>query len=690
MTPPPRRLVALALAVASLVAVTACRTASDGDPAEPEGAAVAPADEGSGEATPASASTAAAPDDAAPAGAQARLERTTRLAGLRAERPDGLIDAVPGGADAVALVDGAALAAFLRDGPLNPLAQDDAALNEGLIEALAGILGDPALAARFDLLAAGDTAIAVFDDGWWISTTPRAFRSPPTEGAAPVAIGDGTARAQLRDGRLYAWRGEAATAPAGTSLRGSFEQTNAGAMATIWAPVPPERADTDDDLAAVRATGATSVVLAVAPNGALEVALIGATETDVRMALGRAQSWLSQTMGQLRGEASPAWQGAVGYGVLVGDALFHTLSVRETHGGAMVAMAAPTCGTALNNLAAMALIAGVAHVAARDPGVRPLPFVDTRGPIAGGCGAPMAPPRIPTSLAALAPTDASAPTIVVLADVAALLRAELPTAFGLLPFALTHEAVADAVGGAPLALRGLDDAEGSGAMAWEAASGDMSMVAWRGLPQRNDDEVPYMVGSMVPGRTNPFGAVWATAGLDPVPRLVTSSASHPWVAAAQRAPEGAAIVVLVTGATLATGPEDALATVLRDAGVVALSWSPAAGWALTVPRAALADDDAASAAIGARLVALVSAVQQHGPLAESARGGLRDVGARLAQAAVWQADGDAAHLVLRDRAGGLLLEAALRVGLPAMGGSLRHPGIDLPAPVLEPLYAPRP
>jgi hypothetical protein len=245
----------------------------------------------------------------------------------------------------------------------------------------------------------------------------------------------------------------------------------------------------------------------------------------------------------------------------------------------------------------MALIAGVAHVAARDPGVRPLPFVDTRGPIAGRCGAPTDPPRIPTSLAALAPTDASAPTVVVLGDVAALLRAELPTAFGLLPFALTHEAVAVAVGGAPLALRGLDDAEGSGAMAWEAASGDMSMVAWRGLPQRNDDEVPYMVGSMVPGRTNPFGAVWATTGLDPVPRLVTSSAAHPWVAAARRAPRGAAVVVLVTGATLATGPEDALATVMRDAGVVALSWSPEAGWALSVPRAALTDETAASAAI---------------------------------------------------------------------------------------------
>ncbi len=277
-------------------------------------------------------------------------------------------------------------------------------------------------------------------------------------------------------------------------------------------------------------------------------------ETDqsdaVVSALGRGQVWVSQVLGQLRGEARPELQGWVTYLNRASQAVFGWVQVSTGPGHVLIEVPAPACGGPQRSLFALAFVATVADFAAEDPAVRAMPYVAMEGAIADGC-APVPGPAasLPISFAGLGARSDELGGLAVV-DLGAALRAGLPTGFGVLPFALSGSTIDSVFGMRPMGMNGLDD--GAAQVAWSGSVDPRSARTRQGvvIPSGMHVLAPEGVSllRMLPYQ-NAAAVGWATSGFD----LAADMASPPapvWETGLQRAADGAFAALVINGATL--------------------------------------------------------------------------------------------------------------------------------------------
>lgn len=238
--------------------------------------------------------------------------------------------------------------------------------------------------------------------------------------------------------------------------------------------------DLPEDLAFTRAAAG------VRTDGAMGLALDIADATTIEQGLGAMALGTQQLVESLRGMAPPAYAGWVEYVELARRALLSQLTYERAGTVSTLTVPAAQCGVQF----ALPLLVGAAYFGIEEgPGgstANAPAWQNFDVATADGCGALAGPaPGIPRSLARLAPPDPNVGGLMVFWDLGGTLRGMLPTMGNLLPVALDHGEIRQALGEAPLGLAGLDDAEGSGALYFQVEQpgreGAGLLVAHRGL-----------------------------------------------------------------------------------------------------------------------------------------------------------------------------------------------------------------
>lgn len=478
--------------------------------------------------------------------------------------------ALPADAQAYAMVD---LESILSEAvALAPGAEDTDDVRTQLGEQVAQLLAldgvPPELRGRVHPERARTLVAAAFDgddkagdeDSWVVVTDVAVLSDPPSEGGPPVAITEGL-QACVRGGELLLGNGPVYSALADGTRGGGFDLRAAwpeGAAASpgdaSYLVFVPQQAPDADLPEAWTEMGLRRMLVSGSPSGRNVVALDVDDDTAVRHFLGSAQAAVSERLTRVRPMTPPAGQGWLSYLELVDRALWSQISLAREGTTTTVAIAAPRCG---RGGAAVYAIAALGWFGATEGQVEPIPFRPVEQRIAEDCAVvPGPPPTLPARFAGMPGPDTAGEKLLVLADVGALLRANLPTLFHLLPFALHPDDVVEALGPTPLGLNGLADPAGVLAVYAEIGSAPAGAAV---LPSGARGFLPIPVPpGMVDELIDGTGWVLATPGMGAAPSRAPEPGS-PWVRLEAALPDDAVLAVF--------GTRDALADLLREVPV---------------------------------------------------------------------------------------------------------------------------
>lgn len=309
----------------------------------------------------------------------------------------------------------------------------------------------------------------------------------PTARAIGISIGsDGLA--VVSDGSVSARDGRSTRTAAGlyrlefgrgVQLGSAFPSTlPTDSFFAAWGPAvdafPPTLAESLDFLTEA---GGGALGIGVRGDGSIAVSIAGELD-QLSNALGRGQAFASQMVGQLNSLAAPEFQPLVGYANRVVQSLFSQISLAPAPDGVVVSVAPPRCGGPMRGLLAAAVLITLADAAAEDERTAPRPFVAMDGFVSDGCGGTIEGPAgsIPADLLRIGSPVPGSQSMVVVIDLAAVLRRGLPRGFGLLPFELDATMLESAFSGRPIGLRGIGDEDGHVVYASERTAGSGAPV----------------------------------------------------------------------------------------------------------------------------------------------------------------------------------------------------------------------
>jgi hypothetical protein len=299
------------------------------------------------------------------------------------------------------------------------------------------------------------------DDSIVVVTDPAVLANAPAEGENLV-IAETTVA--VRGGRLLMGTGpHFATMLEGNVTRFDFAgswpagvaQIPEGATIVLSLPTFSSLEEAPDQLNSVRqalfATGMGTESVLVFDSD---------IDADLRGYLGRAQHEASAGLQQMKILAPPFAQAWVEYLELVTNSLWSQVSL-ETEGTVTVlGIDAPQCGS-IGSFHLAALLAGVISAGALEIDGPLTPFEPVEQRLQSGCTPIPGPrPNLPREFAAMAGDAIDGDRIVAMIDLGAMLRANLPTLFQLLPYSLHPDDVIELMGPTPFGLNGLDDASG--------------------------------------------------------------------------------------------------------------------------------------------------------------------------------------------------------------------------------------
>ncbi len=654
----PTRLGGLTLLVASMVVapLAGCRRSAHEGP-----------DEGSGVA-------------AAPQGA-AGIARPLVPSPVTARRPDAWLRALPTGPSIVAALDVATLFELVVTGPWNlfGLSQDQYAvtLRDWLAKpsqsedwkALLGALKLERLSTLVVAMWGGDGESLV------VMVNPEALAAAPAEGAAPVPLAGSSLQVAQRGGRLAIGAGPAFQQIAAGAIPKTFEPAAVwpagwsavgdNAALTLWVDEPGRLPPAyRDSFATMTARGASRIAVSVATDGSASAAVDAATPV-LAAELGRAQAWgrtLLTAQGATATEATRPW---LAYAGLVYDSLWSRVTLETEGSTSRVRVAPPQCGSAINNIPVIAVLATLLQKAG-PAGAPDAAFVPPKVSLSAACkGLPGPAPALPRSLAQVA-TPPTGGAVLALFDTSALLRANLPSFFGLLPYALDAGEIRRVLGEHPLGLSALDASDGSGALYLEqSAGGGGFIIAHPGFAdlsfmQRFKGQTD---ARQVPG----LGFVASSPGF-PVElrRQGAADASSPWVRLAEALPADAVLSIGVSrtyiAALVGQFARSDLQSALGQAQALALSLGATMDPTITyvVPSGA----EAAAGQVKAALAKLVEeqSRQANAQSADGSGGTSADLAAMLEVTHV----GDTGVQVRMLRGGSMLMAAGAALAWPIM------------------------
>lgn len=595
---------------------------------------------------------------------------------------------MPPGASTAVAVDLAALHTLTSG---LPRVSAEAGLDDALGNLLARAVGAPGIADRVRAPETGVLTVGAWgddgDDITWFAPVD-ALSTPPADGGAAASIGE-SARAARRGPHVAVGRGFGVTAFAGDAAGGLDTATIAGAadalrtdgamLAAWWT------ADRVDEALPGIGAAVDGIALAVDPDGGIRIALAAADPDSVLRTLGRGQAWLSMAFGQWRRSAPTDASAAVALAARHADLVWSRFTVTPHDGYVAIRMAAPECGGPLSNVPTALAVLGIVEAAAHDEAAPSIAFVPTSVDTAS-CEGPLGPPpSVPVGLARLAPTESS-PGLVVLADMGGIVRHLAPDAGGLLPARIAWDALDAAAGGRPFGLDGLGDTEGHIGAWIEGATGagaERALVLPRGIADLDvvQNAGPgAVIGDMVLNAVVPGGLLFATRGAPAAARL-DEDGDTPWTRAAERLPDDTLAALLVPASLvdpwltrLPSGDGAAVDAAMRSSEVVSIAWSASQGPALVFGPGV--DGAAVRAALPSALATGVASIGRYGALAPDAQADLIGRLDHLAAGMRIDAD-DTRTLLVFEGGSGALAATVFTVALPAIGGALDHPGLDL-------------
>lgn len=557
-------LVASAACSRDLATVPAGELAAGSGPAAAVQAAAALAGSGSG------APAAAAADLLALAGTGAGTNAAPAAAAVAqapSADPSALLRYIPDGADAYLVVDFSRLTAFIRDTARRYVGAN---VTDEMIDAITlQLLNQTEIPAsvttRLRPSQMGNTVLAMWtaEQSVVVVTGRSAIADAPAPGGDPQTLGNPQVQMVGKDDVLVIGLGTGFTralsrdpSTPGANPQAAWPEGWSGvpadAFVRVFAPnvsaMPPEALA---DLAELGLGSVRKFAFGMSTDGSTTLLLDADSDAPIRHALGQGQALVRDGINEMRAGAPATAQPWIQYLELVGNGLFANVRVERT--GTVTSVAIPRSACAPSLLLPMAVIGTVAAAVEDNAGGEAATWTPPTVQLATSCATLPGPaPRLPRSLTRLAPATGDGQGALLLMDIAGVLRSELPTAFGLLPYSLRPEDVTAALGTNPIGLNSLADAEGSGAFYLDVASIQMGMPqAAAVLPAGMAEMIPpapdpTMVREVRPG-VGLFMASTALAG-----RLNEAAApTSPWERSIAGLPANTSWAVAYSGAILA-------------------------------------------------------------------------------------------------------------------------------------------
>lgn len=383
---------------------------------------------------------------------------------LAAELPTGALDVLPGDADLYVLLDIGSIRRLAQR--LVPGLTDDV-LRSALREAISAADIPPDVASRLDLLAIDGIAVGAWFDapGGVLVVDRAAVRDLPGDDEPAQALGGGIPVMVDAVGD-YAVLGlgppfVAATGDeeGGPSPReawtAGWDSVPEGSVIAMVAPdvtaLPAEMRDGMPPGLDVQA-----IAWGYRLDGAFGATIRTPDDSMIRAALGSVQQEMFSAIDEVTAEVPPQAGNLGAYLALQARALWSQVDLSREGDVTRIQIGAATCGSInLTSLALTGAVASMFEARAFDPNAT---WTQYDQPVADGCAVIDGPePNLPVELARLAPADTAQGQFLTLIDMGALLRHQLPTGFGVMPFALRPEDVVEALGPRPLGLDGLAD-----------------------------------------------------------------------------------------------------------------------------------------------------------------------------------------------------------------------------------------
>lgn len=656
--------------------------ATGGGACQPNPAADPPAE--SVPSAPAEAATEGGPAREAVADAPAPVTRERARTVVEANRPGALIAELPAGPSWVVALDRRAMTEALAAwGEAAPRSVDAWIAAWIGIDASANVL----TLDRADAMVVGgwpeDDGIAPLVGG---PVAMLARQPAVTDGTLPLPGAQG-ARAVVREGMAFVGRGRAVglmqaevTGARGLGSHPVLQRLPSEAIVTALTRDLESPGLRGGVAAQLGAAGLQGVGVALTGDGAVHVVLHATNPAVVERTIARAQARWNAWMGVQVDRAPAEAAGLVRYAAVVMDSAWSRLRLRAEGEFVTLELVAPTCGGALANAPlAVALLAAVEFAEGLPAaGAEPDRMATFRGAVADGCAVtPARAPRVPTSLAHLA-SEGDETGFVLLFDHASVLDAVLPDLVGLLPFQIERGALDQAMRAGVASVRSLDDAEGSGAWVFEAtATGSRQALV---VPRDVGGASPGPILDLNPVGMRPYGRLFATPSWPASERTLGERVvGHPWVAAAESAPAGSRVLLLVSTSMLrpvldrTTG--SAFVEGVRGTERVGLGWD-ASGPYLWLPGVRMSDDE-----VRRGVSAMLTALSRGAPSNDRAQ-------AILGASEGWSARQTSSGLEVRvaEGAGARVAFALVWALAPVLGESVPDVGIDptaIPRPRVE-------
>jgi len=401
---------------------------------------------------------------------------------IRGERPDSWIRSLPERPAIVLALDLRSLMATIIEGPWNLLGLSQEQYAGAVAKWVGKFDSRPDLANAVKQLrweAASTVVLAAWGaekggaESTLLLTDPAALDLPLREGGPPASLTNTRFRAALRGGQLLVGDGpafdQALAVHAGFNPEARWPEGWAKlptkAFATLWldpsVPSPKSLTELQKGHQLI-AAGLSSDGSAVVLHSAQQPWLAPATSRGFEMG----RSLLASQRVDASATSKPLWD----YADLLHRAIWSRVALSADGGVEQLRLLPPACGNAANNLTIAAIVATLIQRS----GLGPLPsgpFVPPTVRLQEDCSGIAGPaPHLPRSLVSLASAETKGGALFLLADNGALLRAHLPSLFGLLPFTLHADELTHALGANPFGLHGWADSEGSGAFFIEQAT----------------------------------------------------------------------------------------------------------------------------------------------------------------------------------------------------------------------------
>lgn len=439
-----------------------------------------------------------------------------------------------------------------------------------------------------------------------IITQASAMRTAPADGAPPVAV---TGESELRMFR----RGDTLVVGSGAVFENALAMepsaphfdpdaawgagwgaASEGALFSVLSMDVPATSTLfgEDALPPqLQAIGAQRMALGVRPQGGMTLAVEAANHDALLAPLARAQVAFSQAMLGTAVFAPPAAQGWIQYLNLIHRTAWSQLEIAREGTLSTFRLPDTTCGSPIG-YALLGLVYGGLAMDAEPSAAAPV-FTEFEGSVRTDCGPMAGPPAaLPRELTRLAPSTTSSDSTLVLVDLGALLRSNLPTLFGLLPFGMTDDDLNAAFGEAPMGMQGLSDPNAKiGAFIATGPFGPSEITAV--LPSGMHGTLPIppspgMVNQLVPD----VGFVLGTEGA--AERAVRErDATSPWALVVDALPSDATLALafppsVVTEAAAEIGPIAGIESVTAAAVALTANLQPSVHLHTTGDAAALA------------------------------------------------------------------------------------------------------